>query len=174
MFHILIVFTFLFSSVLLAENQDQVELLAQSSNNTCRNAPWIDRAVVFQSVEAPQIEPLQQQYEDRQGLPYGEYDLARRKASTVFVDIDNLKRRSSAVLQAFVNNRLFFEEEIRGNQTDFPIDLPMREGDLLDRVGSARVRIRLIPDENPSCYDETSFKDCLGDKKAGFEICQAE
>ena len=158
MFHILIVFTFLFSSVLLAENQDQVELLAQSSNDTCRRAPWIDQAVVFQSVEAPQIEPLQLQYEDRQGLPYGEYDLVRRKASTVFVDIENPKRRSSAVLRAFVDNRLFFQEEIRGSQTNLPIDLPMREGELLDGVGSARVRIRLIPAEEPSCYDETSFK----------------
>ncbi|MCZ0931720.1 MAG: hypothetical protein OXJ52_01000 [Oligoflexia bacterium] len=144
---------------MLAENQDQVELLAQSSSRSrCRQAPLIERAVVFQSVEAPQIEPLQQQYEDRQGLPYGEYDLVRRKASTVFVDIDNPKRRSSAVLQAFVDDRLFFQEKIRGSQVDFPIDLPMKKGDWLDGVGSARVKIRLTPDEEPSCYDETSFK----------------
>ena len=61
MFSLLIVFISLFSSVLLAEdNQDQPDLaqfeLAQSSN--CSNAPWIDQAVVFQSVEVPQIEPL--------------------------------------------------------------------------------------------------------------------
>ena len=131
--------------------------LAQSSSHRCRNAPWIDQAVVFQSVEAPQIEPLQEQYEDRRRLPYGEYDLVRGKASAVFVDIDGL-RRSSAVLQAFVGYRLYYEEEIRGNQTNFPIDLPMREGGLLDGVGSARVWIRLIPDEDPSCYDQIFFK----------------
>ena len=131
---------------------------AQFSNSNCEQVPWIDRAVVFQSVEAPQIEPLQHQYEDQQGLPYGEYDLVRRKASTVFVDIENPKRRSSAVLQAYVDNRLFFQEEIRGSQVDYPIDLPMREEDLLDGVGSARVLIRLIPVGDFLCYDETSFK----------------
>ena len=140
-----------------AENQGQVELLVQSSSNRCRNAPWIEKAVVFQSVEAPQIEPLQQQYEDRQGLPYGEYDLVRRKPATVFIDIEGL-RRKSAVLQAFVNNTLYFEEDIRGNQQDYPIDLPMRVGDLLDGVGSARVKIHLIPDNDPSCSYQKSFK----------------
>ena len=155
MFFILIVF--LFSSALAKENQGQVELLAQSSSNRCRNAPWIDEAVVFQSVEAPQIEPLQQQYEDRQGLPYGEYDLVRRKPATLFVDIEGL-RRKSAILQAFVNNTLYFAEDIRGNQKDYPIDLPMKERDLLDGVGSAGVKIRLIPDNNPSCSYQESFK----------------
>ena len=157
MFHILIVFTFLFSSVLLAKNQDQVELLAQSSNNTCRQAPWIDQAVVFQSVEAPQIEPLEQQYEDRQGFPYGEYDLVRRKPAVLFIDIRGL-RRKTALLQVFVGSRLYFEEEVRGNQTNLPVDLPMREGGFLDGVGSARLYIRLIPDEDPPCYDQISFK----------------
>ena len=131
---------------------------AQSSNSRCKRAPEIKRAVVFQSVEAPQIEPLQQQYEDQQGLPYGEYDLVRNKPAVIFIDIDGLNRGSSAVLQAFVDNRLYFQEEIIDNQTDLPIDLPMRVGDLLDGVGSARVLIRLIPVGDFLCYDETSFK----------------
>ena len=155
MFSILIVF--LFSSALSAENQGQAELLAQSSNNKCKNAPWIDKAVVFQSVEAPQIEPLQQQYEDGQGLPYGEYDLVRKKPATVFVDIEGL-RRKSAILQAFVNNTLYFEKRVQGNQTDYPVDLPMKEGDSLDGVGSARLKILLIPDNNPPCSYHKSFK----------------
>ena len=71
-------------------------------------------AVVFQSVEAPQIEPLEEQYEDHQGLPYGEYDLVRRKPAVMFVDIRGL-RRKTGLLQAFVDNRLYFEEEIRGS-----------------------------------------------------------
>ena len=119
---------------------------------------------MFQSVEAPQIEPLQQQYEDQQGLPYGEYDLVRKKPVTVFVDIKGL-RRKFGLLQAFVDSKLYFEEDVRGNQTDFPIDLPMKAGDLLDGVGSAKVKIRLIPDDDPSCYDETSFKVTIWETK---------
>ena len=138
-----------------SDNDKPIDL--DQSSLRCRNAPWIEKSVVFQSVEAPQIEPLQEQYEDRQGLPYGEYDLVRRKSAVVFVDIRGL-RRKSGLLQAFVNNRLYYEKDIRGNQTDFPIDLPMEANDLLDGVGSARVKIRLIPDEESSCYDETSFK----------------
>ena len=88
MFPVLMVFVFLFNSALSEENQEQIELSVQSSSHRCRNAPWINKAVVFQSVEAPQIEPLEQQYEDRHGLPYGEYDLVRRKPATVFVDIE--------------------------------------------------------------------------------------
>ena len=138
-----------------SDNDKPIDLA--QSRFRCRNATWIEKSVVFQSVEAPQIEPLQQQYEDRQGLPYGEYDLVRRKSAVVFVDIKGLRRKSSH-LKAFVNDKLFFEEEIRGNQTDFPIGLPMKANDLLDGVGSARVKIRLISEDNPSCRDETSFK----------------
>ncbi|MCZ0932345.1 MAG: hypothetical protein OXJ52_04230 [Oligoflexia bacterium] len=138
-------------------DEGQRETLAQAGRNRCRNAPWIEKAVVFQSVEAPQIEPLQEQYEDHQGLPYGEYDLVRRKPATVFVDIRGLRRRSGR-LKAFVNDKLYFEEDIRGNQTDFPIDLPMRADELLDGVGSATVWIYLIPDRDPVCYDKNSFK----------------
>ena len=141
-----------------SDNDKPIDL-AQSSLR-CRNAPWIEKAVVFQSVEAPQIEPLEQQYEDRQGLPYGEYDLVRKKSATVFVDIRGLRRlrRKSGHLKAFVNDKLFFEEDIRGNQTDFPIGLPMKANDPLDGVGGVTVRIYLIPDREPECYDENSFK----------------
>ena len=113
--------------------------------------------MVFQSVEAPQIEPLQHQYEDQQGLPYGEYDLVRRKPAVMFVDIEG-SRKETGRLQVFVNNDLYFEEDIRGSQQDYPIDLPMRADELLDGVGSATVWIRFIPHSDPDCWNITSFK----------------
>ena len=126
-------------------------------DKTCRLASWIERAVVFQSVEAPQIEPLWHQYEDQQGLPYGDYDLVRGKPAVALVDVKGLEERSG-LLQAFVDDELYFEERIQDSQTDFPIDLPMGEGDFLERVKSAQIRIRLTPDDPSSCYDETAFK----------------
>lgn len=138
-------------------DEGQTEILAQLSRERCRNAPWIKKAVVFQSVEAPQIEPLQHQYEDQQGLPYGEYDLVRRKPAVVFVDIEGSRKRFG-VLRVFVNNDLYFEEEIRASQRDFPIGLPMKADGLLDGVGSATVWIRFIPYNDPNCYDQISFK----------------
>ena len=141
----------------LTADEEQTKILTQLSRDKCRNAPQIKQAVVFQSVEAPQIEPLQHQYEDQQGLPYGEYDLVRRKPAVVFVDIEG-SRKETGRLQVFVNNDLYFEETLEIKKEDFPIDLPMRADELLDGVGSATIWIRFIPDSDPDCWDRTSFK----------------
>ena len=138
-------------------DEGQPKILTQLSRDKCRNAPQIKQAVVFQSVEAPQIEPLQHQYEDQQGLPYGEYDLVRRKPAVVFVDIEGSGKETGR-LKVFVNNNLYLEETLEIKQGDFPIDLPMRADELLDGVGSATIWIYFIPDSDPDCWDGTSFK----------------
>jgi len=91
----------LFSHSSQAQKNEQVRHPAQLSDGECNQAPQIAKALVFQSVEAPQIDmPVGDM---NAGVPidqYDQYDLVKGKTAVVLVDIYNNQKTS-------LNNKKF-------------------------------------------------------------------
>ena len=71
-----------------------------SHSQACPTMPEIKSAVVFQSVEAPQIEPMDKQNHP----PYDEFDMVHKKLGGVFVEIDiaNMKKNKEFYLALYI------------------------------------------------------------------------
>ena len=74
---------------------------ARSQSNKCPvSTPYIQSAIVFQSVEAPQIEPMKKQ----DYFPYDNYDLVKGKPAGVLVHInkENIDRKKEFALYMYI------------------------------------------------------------------------
>ena len=104
-----------------AENLQMAQADASSAN--CPVMPQIKSAVVFQSVEAPQIEPMSRQAL----LPYNDYDLVMGKPAGVLVELNagRMDRGKEFAMDLFISDdtnyrRKCFHKALRGE---------MREGE---------------------------------------------
>jgi len=154
--------------------------LAQAGNRSGKcpvNMPQIKSAVVFQSVEAPQIESMNKQTY----LPYNDYDLARKKPAGILVQLNkaNMNMRQEFRMALFIqgdsNYRyecfhkplsgimsegqesicLFYKHD--SNFKFFP--LPMYE-QILNKIGKFNVTVVLYPRGYSSisgCLNKSSF-----------------
>ncbi len=144
--------------------------------------PEIQFAIVFQSVEAPQIEPMKSQA----NFPYDNYDLVRGKPAGVLVHINksNMSWNAEFGLSLYINGEADWRhncfhqpdrvmESGQENLCDFNLSdleslgyskffpLPMREAFLYQPLKNLSVQVRLYPSgyENyPPCSRESSFR----------------
>ena len=81
-------------------NQIQMAQVSRPSKKCPVSTPYIQSAIVFQSVEAPQIEPMKKQ----DYFPYDNYDLARGKPAGVLVHInrENIDKKKEFALDMYI------------------------------------------------------------------------
>ena len=81
-------------------NQIKMAQVSRPSNKCPVSTPYIQSAIVFQSVEAPQIEPMKKQ----DYFPYGNYDLVKGKPAGVLVHInrENIDRKKEFALYMYI------------------------------------------------------------------------
>ena len=143
--------------------------------------PQIRSAVVFQSVEAPQIEPINQQAY----LPYDDYDLVMGKPAGILIDLNRARmdrRREFALAFTIKGERSYryncfhvpFNGEMKEGQEDvcsFTRSDLLREGDskffplpmneaILNQEGKFTVRVAFYPrgyNNNPACLKTQDF-----------------
>ena len=168
-------------SVLKPSSNSKPLQVAQASNRSgrCPSMPEIKSAVVFQSVKAPQIEPMNRQAH----LPYNNYDLVMKKPAGVLVHLDGagMDRNRKFAMDLFISgddkyiNKCFHTplagEMIRRRDSFcsfthshqifkfFP--LPMRS-EILDReIKNLPIKLTLYPigyKNDKKCHQEKIFK----------------
>ena len=159
----------------------QLVQAGSSSGNCPISMPQIRTSVVFQSVEAPQIEPMHEQ----ENVPYDNYDLVMGKPGGVLVVLDkanmDIKTRFGLALYIegdsdyryncfhtpFQNsmekgqeNVCYFTESDLSNQGIFKFfPLPMNE-EILNQEGEFKISLVLYPwgySQTPACLKQSDF-----------------
>ena len=156
-------------------------------SRSCPSMPEIKSNIVFQSVEAPQIEPMSQQ----ENFPYNNYELVMGKPAGVLVLLDhsimdrNRNRDQKFAMNLWISDNTKLHEkcfhepmkremkggeeslcwftkehlEIEGNYKFFP--LPMQKKDWLQKNKVTHsVVLTLYPEgyeKEPSCHQKRSF-----------------
>ena len=86
-------------------NQIKMAQVSRPSKKCPVSTPYIQSAIVFQSVEAPQIEPMKKQ----DYFPYDNYDLVKGKPAGVLVHInrENIDRKKEFVLAMYIAGKFY-------------------------------------------------------------------
>ncbi len=168
----------------VAGNTNNLKLAQSSNSQKCPiNVPKIESVVVYQSVEAPQIEPMNQQ----PALPYNNYDLVQGKPAGVLIKLDrkgmdknelfivglkipginNFQNRcfhepfNGQMEISQINRCLFNNRSLRKEGKFKFIPLPMRENILNNGEMNLNIIVTLLPinyDKNTSCFIQKSFR----------------